>query len=245
MTITTFVKWAALGAALGATTDYILGRDDVKQMIAKKKAKFKEKKNPEGIIFEESTAQVTEEVDLPWTTETTSTYTKLSEILDSEGYSLEEPDENHIQNTYSEEELDAIYDAEAALAEEESPEEDEPTNEELEGYYDPDNDLYDTQDNYIPDEDEGELYANDSVNEIDEDEFNNSPYDTEVYYYYKDVDYFCDEDMKHLCGYREVEELFGTETFNKLKNGQPVIFLRNDFLESCYKIICVAGEYDE
>jgi len=252
MNISTFVKWAALGAALGVTTDYILGRDDVQQMIAKKKAKFKKKEQPETIILEPPVIQ--EQSDVPWEGIPSQieeaekpAYTRLKDILDDEGYSIDtDPQEHHyIQNTYSEAELEAIYETEEALAEEESPEDDEPTEEELAGYYDPDDDVYDTEDNYISDDDEGELIANDSVHEIDEDEFENSPYDTELYYYYPDVDYFCDEDHKHLCGYREVEELFGSDTFSKLKAGQPVIFLRNDFLETSYKIIGVAGEYDE
>lgn len=251
MNISTFVKWAALGAALGATTDYILGRDDVQQMIAKNKATLKKlehndyyTEDPETIILEPPAIQ--EQPDVPWEVEKPA-YTRLKDILDDEGYSVDTDSQEHhyIQNTYSEAELEAIYEAEETLAEEESPEEDEPTEEELAGYYDPDDDVYDTEDNYISDDDEGELIANDSVHEIDEDEFENSPYDTELYYYYPDIDYFCDEDHKHLCGYREVEELFGSDTFNKLKAGQPVVFLRNDFLETSYKIIGIAGEYDE
>lgn len=260
MNISTFVKWAAFGVALGGIEDYISIKkgDAIKQKIEE----YRAKKIKPGVPFERHRfketitdyipeeepieSEVIEDPDLPWETQQ-KTYTKLSEILDTEEYKLDsEEDENYIQNTYSEAELKAIYDAEQALAEEEAPEDDEPTDEELEGYYNPDEDLYDEQDNYIPDEDEeGPHYTSDSIHEIDEDEFNNSPYDVEEYYYYGDIDYFCDDEKKHLCGYREVEELFGTDTFVKLKSGQPVIFLRNDFLENCYKITYIAGEYDQ
>lgn len=253
MNTITFVKWAAFGAALGALSDYILSRDDVKQLIAKKKAKnLKKLEYPKDCYEEQEEPPIIQEGtnNPPWEEthieETKSAYTRLSEILDSEEYSYESEKPNYIQNIYSEKELEAIYETEAALAEEESPNEDEPTEEELAGYYNPDDDLYDAYDDYIPDEeDEGELVANDSVHEIDEDEFENSPYDTEVYYYYPDIDYFCDDEKNHMCGYREVEELFGSDTFVKLKSGQPVIFLRNDFLETSYKIIGIMGEYDE
>lgn len=251
MNTITFVKWAAFGAALGALSDYILSRDDVKQLMAKKKAKLKKKEKPETIILEPPVTQEGDNVlTPPWEEthieKTKSAYTRLSEILDSEEYSYDSEKPDYIQNTYSEEELEAIYETEEALAEEESPNEDDPTEEELAGYYNPDDDLYDTYDDYIPDEEnEGELIANDSIHEIDEDEFENSPYDTEVYYYYPDIDYFCDDEKNHMCGYREVEELFGPDTFVKLKSGQPVVFLRNDFLETSYKIIGINGEYDE
>ena len=252
MNITTFVKWAAFGVALGGIEDYISRKkgDAIKQKIDEWQAKVEIKRNrtneptinyiPEEQPIE---SEVIEDPDLPWETQQKA-YTKLSEILDSEDYKVESEEENYIQNTYSEAELKAIYEAEQALAEEEAPEDDEPTNEELEGYYNPEDDLYDTQDNYIPDEDEGELETTNAIHEIDEDEFNNSSYEVEEYYYYGDVDYFCDDEKNHLCGYREVEELFGVDAFRKLKSGQPVIFLRNDFLESCYKITYIAGEYD-
>ena len=149
MNITTFVKWAAFGVALGGIEDYISRKkgDAIKQKIDEWQAKVEIKRNrtneptinyiPEEQPIE---SEVIEDPDLPWETQQKA-YTKLSEILDSEDYKVESEEENYIQNTYSEAELKAIYEAEQALAEEEAPEDDEPTNEELEGYYNPEDDL--------------------------------------------------------------------------------------------------------
>lgn len=267
MVIHSFIKGFAIGIALGGLKDYICSREVVKQYLAKHKAKkqYNWLTGDETGDFLPSTIETTvsepiitvtpeEEEDLPWTYtpgQTTGSYKRLNDILESEEYKLDvEPNpDNYIPNSYSEVEMEAIYEAEAELAEEEHPEDDEPTDEELAGYYIPDEDLYD-ENTYEPD-DEGPPIEN-KATEIDEDEFENCPYNGEVYFYYGPSSTIIDEEDNYIGSDRDdwILELFGTDTFSELKSRAEegkdnIIFIRNDSAEIAYKVIYVNEEYDK
>lgn len=252
-----------LGLSLRAFNDYILF-----PYLTKKVKKAKEKideineqyeakealMNKNVVATTHSESPVIEE-DLPWgepviNNPTLSTYKKLSDILEEEDYrmeTIENPD--YISHEYTEEEQEAIRQVEERLAEEEYPEDDEPTENELSGYYIPDEDTYDNN-TYEPDDEGPPL--NIGAMEVDEDEFENCPYNGEVYYYYGPSDSITDEDYIYIGTSKEdwILELFGQSTFSDLKANAAegkdnVIFIRNDKAEVAYKIIYVNEEYDK
>ena len=191
------------------------------------------------------------EEELPWSAPMpeTSPYKKLSDILEEEDYRMETIENpNYISHEYTEEEQEAIRQVEESLAEEEYPEDDEPSEDEISGYYNPDDDLYDGN-TYEPD-DEGPPIDKEAM-EVDEDEFENCPYEGEVYYYYGPSDSITDEDYIYIGTSKEdwILELFGQNTFSELKakaeSGHGnVIFIRNDKAEISYKVIYMNEEYD-